>query len=144
MIKVVNKCISIDGRTLIVVPKIENTFYLEKLLKDEFPNIDIGVVNSKSENNEYVKNNSRIIISTIRSLGVGADIRKLRNLIIAEPHSSKIISNQLIGRLREYSPTEDTYVYELVDSGFPQLGRMITHRYSEITRKCKTVKYCRL
>ena len=87
-----------------------------------------------------MKANCDIIVTTIKSIGTGSDIKKLRTLIIAEPHSSKTISNQLIGRLREYSPDKDTFVYELVDSGFQLLLNMVARRYRTMKEKCKSLK----
>lgn len=142
LFKILDKCLTIEGRVLIVVPKIENTEYLLEKIKDRYPNISSGLSNSKMKksDNQYVKDNCRIIVSTIKSLGTGSDIKDLRNLIIAEPHSSKLTSDQLIGRLREYSSKDDTYVWELVDVGFPLITSMIDRRMSVINRKCKSVK----
>lgn len=139
-------CLVREGRTLIVVPKIDNTEYLLKQISEKYPATSVGIVNSKhsEDENQHVKENCDIIISTIKSLGVGSDIKKLRNLVIAEPHSSKLISNQLIGRLREYSSEDETYAYELVDVGFPSLMRMIQKRTSSIKKKCKTMSQCRI
>lgn len=144
--QVLNKAIQNEGRTAIVVPKIENVLYLEKRIKEKYPNFKVGTIMSKNtdEENEMAKQTCDIIVTTIKSIGVGSDIRKLRNLIIAEPHSSKIISNQLIGRLREYSPTEDTYVFELIDSGFPDIMRMVNRRYPTIKAKCKEIQQRKL
>ena len=141
MYQVLDTCLLREGRTLIVVPKIENTEYLSEKLKERYPSKKVGSVNSKKsdDDNLDIKENYDIIISTVKSLGTGSDIKKLRNLIIAEPHSSKIISKQLIGRLREYSSTEDTYAYELTDAGFSSIMRMIGRRLPEIKKKCKTV-----
>ena len=139
--KVLNRAITFSGRTAIVVPKIENVIYLKEQIEKRYPNFKIGTIISKNtdEENEYTKKNSDIIITTIKSIGTGSDIKSLRNLIIAEPHSSKTISDQLIGRLREFSETEDTYVYELVDSGFPLILKMISRRLDGIRKKCKNV-----
>lgn len=141
MYQVIDACLLREGRTLIVVPKIENTEYLSKTIQERYPSKKVGSVNSKKsdDDNLDIKENSDIIISTVKSLGTGSDIKKLRNLIIAEPHSSKIISKQLIGRLREYSSTEDTYAYELTDVGFKSILRMVSRRFSDIKQKCKTV-----
>lgn len=137
--RVLNQTIKIEGRTAIVVPKIENVVYLEEQIKKRYENFKVGTIMSKNteEENEYVKANCDIIITTIKSIGTGSDIKKLRNLIVAEPHSSKTVSDQLIGRLREYSETEDCYVYELIDSGFPFILNMVSRRYPRIKQKCK-------
>ena len=142
LFKVLDKCLTMKGRVLIVVPKIENVEYLLEKVKERYPDISSGQIHSKKTKNENqnVKENCRIIVSTIQSLGTGSDINQLRNLIIAELFSSKLICDQLIGRLREYSSTDDTYVWELVDNGFPMIADMINRRMSIIRRKSKSVK----
>lgn len=146
MYQVLDQCLLREGRTLIVVPKIENTEYLTEKIKEKYPSKEVGSINSKKseEENVNIKENADIIVSTVKSLGTGSDIKKLRNLIIAEPHSSKIISRQLIGRLREYSTTEDTYAYELTDVGFKAILRMVSRRLGDIRKKCKTVTQTRI
>lgn len=139
--KILDKCLLIEGRILLVVPKIENMEYLHDKIQKRYPDISSGIINSKqkADDKKYVRDNCRIIISSIKSLGTGSDIKGLRNLIIAEPFGSKIIANQLIGRLREYSSTENTYAYELVDSGFPTIIEMINRKFYTIQHKCISV-----
>lgn len=129
------------GRIAIVVPKIENVNYIRDTLVKRYPKFSIGTIISKNteEENEYVKKNCDIIVTTIKSIGTGSDIKQLRTLIIAEPHSSKTISDQLVGRLREFSEKDDTYVYELVDAGFSSILNMVGRRFNRIKEKCKEV-----
>lgn len=140
--QIIDGAIREEGKIAIVVPKIENVNYLKETLQERYNQFRIGTINSKNteEENEDVKANCDIIVTTIKSIGTGSDIKKLRTLIIAEPHSSKTISNQLIGRLREYSPDKDTFVYELVDSGFQLLLNMVARRYRTMKEKCKSLK----
>ena len=146
LFKVLDKCIKEEGRIAIVVPKIENVNYLKDVISKKYFRFSVGTIISKNteEENERVKRECDIIITTIKSIGVGSDINKLRCLIVAEPHSSKNTSDQLIGRLREYSEDKDTYVYELIDSGFNLLLNMVGRRYSRIEKKCKEVKKYKL
>ena len=101
----------------------------------------VGAIYSKKskKENELVKAESDIIISTIKGMGTGSDIAKLRNLVIMEPHSSKITSTQLIGRLREYASDKDTYAYELVDVGFKSILNQVSMRLPTVRKKCKEV-----
>lgn len=146
LFRVLDKCIKEEGRIAIVVPKIENVQYLKEILSKRYFRFNVGTIISANseEENERVKKESDIIITTIKSIGTGSDIKKLRSLIIAEPHSSKTISDQLIGRLREYSEDKDTFVYELVDTGFRFLLNMINRRYPRIKSKCKEINQYRL
>ena len=141
LMKVMKECESVEGKTLIVVPKIENIEMLVDVLSKKYPNKKIGAIYSKKskKENELVKAESDIIISTIKGMGTGSDIAKLRNLVIMEPHSSKLTSTQLIGRLREYAIDKDTYAYELVDVGFMSILNQVSMRLPSIRKKCKEV-----
>lgn len=141
LMKVMTQCMSVEGKTLIVVPKIENIEMLADVLIRKYPDKKIGSICSKASKveNELVKAESEIIISTIKGIGTGSDIAKLRNLVIMEPHSSKITSTQLIGRLREYANDKDTYVYELVDVGFMSILNQVSMRLPTVRKKCKEV-----
>jgi hypothetical protein len=139
--------IKLEGRILITLPKIEDTYILADSIKKHYPDLNrsIGTVNSKNtkDDNEYVKENSDIIVSTIRSCGTGVDIKKLRVIINLEPFSSKITANQLAGRLREYSPTEDTYFFHLVDLAFPVCEDQYLKVVRHLKGKCKSIEIFR-
>lgn len=139
--KTLDQCLTIEGRTLILTAKIEDMDYLLEQVRKRYPNIPSGVINSHTGEKEAkdVKENARIIISSIKSLGTGSDILKLRNLILTEPFSSKITASQVIGRLREYSKEDETYVYELVNKGFHRILKQIEKRIDVISEKCLTV-----
>lgn len=146
ILKTLEECLAIEGRVLILVPKIENTEYLLKIIKEKYSDISSGAINSKRSKDEIsnTKENDRIIVSTIKSLGTGDNIQKLRNLILAEPFSSNITADQVIGRLRKYSDTEYTYVHELVNTGFPDILRQVEKRFATIKKKCLSIKQIKM
>ena len=141
LMKVMEECMRVEGKTLVVVPKIENIEMLMDVFTRKYPDKKVGAIYSKKskKENELVKAESDIIISTIKGMGTGSDIAKLRNLVIMEPHSSKITSTQLIGRLREYASDKDTYAYELVDIGFSSIMNQVSMRLPTVRKKCKEV-----
>lgn len=61
---------------------------------------------------------NRIILSTPGSSTVGLNIKNLRAIFALTPFSSKIIIEQLIGRLREIKDKE-VYYFDFVDEGYP-------------------------
>ena len=110
MIKVIKKIIdrteNLEGKILITSPKIESVELIANELKYETDK-SIGIVHSKftaDENRDTIKY-SDIISSTIKGIGEGDDIKGLRVLINTEPIGSKVLVDQLRGRLREYSKT---------------------------------------
>lgn len=146
--KVFDMVLPLEGKLLITLPRIEDTYLLKEFIHREYPLLEktIGTINSKNdkEANEYTKEKCDIIISTIRSCGTGVDIKGLRAIINLEPFSSGITANQLSGRLREYSPTDDTYFFHLVDLSFPTCERQYNTVLRHLKKKCKEVKILKI
>ena len=132
-----------EGKILITVPKIDDTYFIEKIVKDEpaFSGRTISTINSKHsrEENDAAKE-SDIICSTIKSCGTGVDIKGLRCIINLEPFSSQITTNQLAGRLREYAKDKDTYFFDLIDTAFPSCNRQYKTKLSYLKKKCKEIQ----
>lgn len=137
----------LEGRMLITLPTIEDTYKLENLIEKKYPNLQktIGTINSKNkkEYNYNIKENADIIISTIRSSGTGSDIVGLRSVINLEPFNSKIITNQLAGRLREYAKDKNTYFFDLVDIAFPSCENQYKSKLPHLKKKCKEIQIYR-
>lgn len=138
----------LEGRILITVPKIDDTEYLVKYIKSEYPDLGktIGTINSRNqkEDNSMVKENCDIIVSTIKSCGTGTDMKGLRCIINMEPFSSRITANQLSGRLREYAPDKDTYFFDLIDLAFPSCENQYKSKLKDLRKKCKEVQQFKL
>lgn len=141
IILALDHALTMEGRVLVVVPKIENMEYMIEVVQERYPNIISGVINSKhtKKENAEVKDQARIILGTIRGTGTGSDIKGLRSIIIADIFSSNEMAKQLIGRLRPYGKGLETYVYELVNEGFPGILEQIKKRQKTIVEKCLTV-----
>lgn len=118
-----------EGKKLIMSSKIQSTEEIYKYLSDNYPNLSVGIYNSKVKEKEKSLL-CDIISTTPKSLGTGTDIPGLRVVINFEPYSSEISANQYSGRLREYSSDQNTVYVELVDRGFPQIVRMCNRRIS--------------
>lgn len=133
------------GRILVVIPKIEHCEYIKELTERKYPTMDIAALHSKNKlkENQRIKEESHIIISTMGSLGTGADIADIQSIILMEPFSSWVNNIQLIGRLRKISG-RFSYVYELIDEGFPDITRMLQKRFKSIKSSCKEVKFIKL
>lgn len=136
----------VEGRTLIVSPTIESSNYIAEQLSIEYPNRKVGSVNSSMPMDVREKNLQTldIISSTIKSSGTGVDLPKLRFLHCLEPHASMYITKQLAGRLREYSATEYTYMFDYFDLGVPQMYIMMKRHkkvMSEIAVKIEILEF---
>ena len=137
----VNYFINKEGKMLILSSKIETAHTIAEMVKKLHPDKVVSEYHSKISSEDREKAFSAdIISSTPQSAGTGADIRGLRCVINTESYSSKVSAEQMSGRLREYSPTANTFYVELVDRGFRKVQNMYRDRLSVFKKKC--VKVC--
>lgn len=124
---VMQEAILREGKILIVIPTKESIRYLYNYTVENFSNTGkkIGTLfsDNTAEENEEVKKDADIIISTIKSSGDAITIYGLRTIICMEPHMSSLLTKQLRGRLDRYTPGEDTYFYDLIDLSIPEMSR---------------------
>ena len=132
----------IEGKTLIFVPLIENVDTLVSKIKHDFPEKSCAAYHSKIPKDEKEDAEKKdIIVSTIKSCGTGRDIKGLRSVICAEPVASKVIAEQMIGRLRPYGEGKDTFFFDTVDNAIMQNGCFWKARFKKIQTLVKEVKY---
>ena len=143
ILKVFKRIKDVEGRVLVIAPKIDACeFIKDKLLEDPMLcDKNIMTIHGKhtDAHNEDAKINADIIVSTIQSVGTGADIKGLRVLINTEPYASSITANQMSGRLREYAPDKDTYYFDLVDVSITRCYEMYKLRLRFLKKKCKEI-----
>ena len=133
------------GKILIISPKKDSSEYLSVFAKEVLPNKTTSVINSdktREENEEATK--ADVISSTLKSLGTGIDIRGLRVIINLEPFSSEINMTQLKGRLREFSPNDDTFFFDVVDTGIRRVSEMGDKRFKSMEKYAKEIKILKL
>ena len=135
----VKKIEYMQGKILINTPKIEMVEYIANEIRKETDK-SVGTVYSKNDpeiNKESY--NCDIICSTIKSIGVGDDIEGLRCIINTEPIASSSRADQLKGRLREYAPDMDTYIFHLVDTSIEQNLVFLNKILPVMEKKCKKI-----
>ena len=95
---------------------------MKQYLIDRHPGVTIGTYHSKiSPEEKELSLKCDLIISTVKSLGVGADIPNLRAVINTESYKSTIITEQILGRLRKLPNDELCYYIEIIDGAFMTL-----------------------
>jgi superfamily II DNA or RNA helicase len=129
-------------KTLILMTTIDGIESMESYIHNTFPDLKITLYHSKLKDKEAKERGllgADVIISTMKSLGVGADIPGLRAVLNTESYKSKIITEQVLGRLRKPESGSSFYV-ELVDEGFLTLknqqqvrSRVLKHLVGTIT-----------
>ena len=145
MMKVLKKIIhkidddNLEGRILITSPKIESINMIADALREETDR-SIGCIYSKQSKEKNAESFEKDIISTtINGIGEGDNVKGLRVIINVDPIGSKGLADQLRGRLREYSPTEDTYMFYLIDMGIQYTHDMYKRIEPVMRRKCKEI-----
>lgn len=124
MLSLLDEALEREGKILVIGTTIESCEEIKKKIEKRFgKDLAIDTVHSKQKKSfESVIDNNRVIVSTVKSVGKGLNIPKLRSIINLEPIASKIIFIQLLGRLRRYNPDTDesTYFYDLIDTSIPR------------------------
>ena len=79
-----------------------------------------------------------IIISTIKSCGTGFNPPNLQTIICGEPHTSRIMTHQLKGRLDRFKGNA-TYFYDLIDKSIPFMDNVESAHQKELEPMCAEV-----
>ena len=139
--KILTETSHLKGKTLILSPKKESVDLIaDKVYEITGHHASKIYSNNTSDENEEAKN-SRYISSTSKSTGEGTDIKGLRVLILVEPIGNPLLINQIQGRLREYSDTEDTYFFYLVDTTIKESYNTVKAIMPVMKKKCKDIIY---
>ena len=137
-----DKIKNIEGKTLIFTPLIESCNMVAEKLKKKFPDKRIAIYHSKSDADDKKHAFEKdVIVTTLKSCGVGKDIKDLRAVICTEPYASKNIAAQAIGRLRNRPDKKDTLYFDIVDIGIPAENWWLRARMKVISNLVKEVIY---
>lgn len=130
-----------DGQILIVTPKKESVLIISDFVKTITNNTrSIGTIYSDNSDEVNLQNQSCDIISTtIKSCGTGFNPPNLQTIICAEPHSSRIMTHQLKGRLDRFKGS-DTYFYDLIDENIPYIMPLKLSHEKELENDAKTME----
>lgn len=130
------------GKMLILSPTIASVNVLKEYVSKLLPNRSIGTINSKNSKaeNDRVKAECDVLISTVKSCGTGFDVKDLSKLVVAEQFKSWILADQVSGRLRRRDDGKDTYMWDIVDATIPQLRAWANARADVLKRKSKMFK----
>lgn len=124
MLSLLDEALEREGKVLVIGTTIDSCEEIKKKIEKRFgKDLSVDTVHSKQKKSfDSIIDNNRVIVSTVKSVGKGLNIPKLRSIINLEPIASKIIFIQLLGRLRRYNPDTDesTYFYDLIDTSIPR------------------------
>ena len=140
ILDILHKLKNVEGKILIFIPLIDAVDEVVKKLKKDYPDKSVSAYHSRLSADE--KNSAEkkdIIVSTIKSCGTGRDIPGLRAVICAEPIASKVVTEQMIGRLRPYAKDKDTYFFDIVDICIPACNWWWKARIKKIETLAKSI-----
>ena len=140
MLKYIRNFYHLRGKILVISAKKDSCEIITEFIKQNVLNKSVDFVHSgrsKEENEKAYE--SDIIVSTMNSVGTGLNIKYLRIIINMEPHSSETNCLQLKGRLREFSPTDDTFLIDLIDMSFKSVANMAKQRERILSKSVKEI-----
>ena len=139
LIRLIDMTKNIEGKTLILTPKIDTVYSVAKYIED-VTGEKCGTICSGNDHKVNLQNTEcRYIVSTAKSSGTGVDIKGLRMMIDLEPVSSPLYMDQIRGRLREYSKDKDTYLFIPVDTTLDIVSNMINKLIPSMRKKSKNI-----
>ena len=139
IIHVINSALKAnDGyRILVLFNNIAHVDEMYLLLRDKYPNIDVGrfygSMSNKKEK-EHSKDHSKIIVATYGSFSTGLDASNIK-YVLSTNQCNKVADNQSAGRARPLSDGSDAMYFMFVDNGFPYCRKKLKVRLSYL---CKT------
>lgn len=130
-----------DKKTALVIKKLDHVKVLKEKLEELYPDTEIGtfctlIKDLKEREKELDK---KLIISTDKSLGKAVNIPNLQYLIMTVPTSSKIVTEQTLGRLRKLDDKKVHY-FDVTDVGFDACKRQRQNRKVILNRKAMSIK----
>lgn len=124
----------------ILIHKVDHVQKLYDDLTKKFPNKSFGRFCSLVPTKEREKElDADIIISTDKSLGKAVDIKNLQYLMMFVPTSSKIVSEQVLGRLR-YIEGKKVVYFDFTDLGFNACVKQRQKRKQLLDKKAVAIK----
>lgn len=137
---VLSESLDREGQILIVTPKKESVTFIAEFLSEIVGNSrSIGTIFSDNTDEINFQNqNCNIISSTIKSCGTGFNPPNLQTIICMEPHSSRIMTHQLKGRLDRFKG-DDTYFYDLIDMNIPFMETVKAAHTKELEKVAKEI-----
>jgi superfamily II DNA or RNA helicase len=129
-----------DKKTALLFHTMEGNAILQDDLQNEFKDIQVGRFDSSIKNKdkrmkEWEKN---IIVTTDMSFGKAIDVKELMIVLDTVPFGSKVMTEQMLGRLREIEGKEVYYV-AFIDVGFESCRNQLKQRRNIYNKKARKI-----
>ena len=113
-----------SSKVLVFMPLIDLcidcAYMISKLNYDKSFDYDISVKTVHSHNSvteNEINKQSDVIVTTIQSLGTGSDIKGVTDIICCTPMVSRIVVQQVLGRIRYIN--KKCHYYDIIDNSVP-------------------------
>lgn len=130
------------NKTVIMIHKNEHISILKECFEEKYPNLQVGtfcgLVSAKNKEKELEKD---IILTNDKAMSKAVDVLGLRFFINTVPISSKILSYQIIYRLRKI-PNKRSLYFDLTDIGFSACKNQLRYRkeiFNDVAYKIKNL-----
>jgi superfamily II DNA or RNA helicase len=129
-----------DKKIFILFHTIAGIDALYKLLKEEFPDLEVGRFDStiKNKDKRFLELKKDIVLSTEKSFGKAIDVEGLDVLINTVSFGSKVVAEQTLGRLRKKNDAEVWYI-DFSDNGFKSIKNQFVQRRPVFNKKAKKI-----
>jgi superfamily II DNA or RNA helicase len=129
-----------DKKTALLFHTMEGIDILQEDFINEFKDMQIGRFDSSIKNKdkrlkEWEKD---LVLTTDASFGKAIDVKDLQIVLDTVPFGSKVMTEQMLGRLREVKGKEVFYVV-FIDVGFESCRKQLTQRRNVYNKKAKNI-----
>lgn len=134
------------AKVLVFMPLIdlctECAYHITQTLNydESFPyDLNVKTVNSHNTKSENEMNKrADVIVTTIQSLGTGSDIKGITDIICCSPMVSRIVTKQVLGRIRYID--KPCHYYDIIDKSVPADIFWWKSRSRLLKSECKSYK----
>jgi superfamily II DNA or RNA helicase len=134
---------SVDyGRILILTATINSVHRFAELIKQLYPKQNVATYVSTNTPAQNTKNKKEadILVSTIKSSGLGLDMKGLSAVICVEQFNSAVYVQQAFGRLRRRDDGKDTYYIDIRDKRITIFSKWWEARRKVLARIAKKLE----
>lgn len=129
-----------NHKIAIVFHTLDGISILYNDFKNEFPELTIGRLDSsiKTKEEKEIECNKNIFFTTDKSFGKAMDIKDLDIIINSVPFSSKVVTRQMMGRLRKLKDKKVFFI-DLVDIGFTSCKNQLKQKKIIYNKDAKNI-----
>lgn len=129
-----------DNKIALLFHTMSGNSIIQENLKEDFPDKKIGRFDSsiKDKNKRIKEWEKDIIVTTDKSFGKAIDVKDLSIVLDTVPFGSKVMTEQMLGRLRQL-PNKEVFYVAFIDVGFDSCKKQLKQRRNIYNIKAKNI-----